>query len=205
MTDFLQYLTTLNPLWVCLIVFFVSYIENIFPPSPSDVIVVFGGALAAMDGGSFFSVWFAATVGSTLGFLTMYGLGKLFGKKIIERGKPKYTPVGSMVKVEQWFQRYGYGIIIANRFLAGTRAVVSFFAGMSNLRLAQTTLLSFFSSLAWYGILVYAGYSLGAHWERVGWYLSTYGQVVTAVIILILLILIIRYWSKNKPAGSSHE
>jgi membrane protein DedA with SNARE-associated domain len=182
----------------------ISYIENIFPPSPSDVVVVFGGALAAMGQGNFLAALCAGTFGSTLGFLTMYAIGKWFGNKILEAGKIRFIPLESVKKVEQWFQRYGYWIIIANRFLAGTRAVVSFFAGMSELNLTKTTILSFFSALAWYGILVYAGYSLGKNWEKIGWYLSTYSQVVTAVVIVIVLILLARYLYKKNSSSNSN-
>jgi membrane protein DedA with SNARE-associated domain len=204
MTEFLQSLSTLDPFLIYAIIFFISYIENIFPPSPSDVVVVFGGALAAMGQGSFVAALFASTFGSTLGFMTMYAIGKWFGNRILEAGKIKFIPVESVKKVEGWFQRYGYWIIIVNRFLAGTRAVVSFFAGISELNLGKTTLLSFMSSLAWYGILVYAGYSLGRNWEKIGWYLSTYSQIVTGIVIVVVLILIARYLFKRNSSNSSN-
>ncbi len=94
-----------------------------------------------------------------------------------------------------WFERYGYWLIVANRFLAGTRAVVAFFAGMSDLKLGATVALSFASSLLWNAVLVTAGFILGNNWERVGFYLSTYSQVVTGIVVLVIIILVIRYFS----------
>jgi membrane protein DedA with SNARE-associated domain len=199
LNEFIKSLATLDPSWIYLAVFSLAFIENIFPPSPSDVAVVFGGALAAMEKGNFILALLAGTTGGTLGFMVMYSVGKWFGHKIIENNKLKFIPIENVHKIESWFARYGYGIIVANRFLSGTRAIVSFFAGMSELDLVKTTILSFISSLAWYGILVYAGYTLGDNWEQIGFYLSTYTQIVTGVIIVLVVIFVARYFiKKNK-------
>jgi membrane protein DedA with SNARE-associated domain len=197
--DFIQSLSAIHPLWVYVIVFFIAYIENILPPFPSDAVVVFGGSLVAIGQGSFLIALCSATSGSTLGFLTMFFIGRWFGRRIIESGKLPFIPLDTLHKAEQWFARYGYNIVIANRFLAGTRAIVSFFAGISNLRTGKTFALSFVSSLAWNSILVYAGFVLGENWEIVGLYLSTYSQIVTAIIILIIVFFILRYfYTRNK-------
>ena len=198
MNDFIQSLARLDPVWVYLVIFFISYIENIFPPSPSDTIVVFGGALAAVGHGNFFLALLAGVTGSTLGFMTMYAVGKWFGKTILDTGKIKFLPVEQVTKIEGWFAKYGDLIIVANRFLSGTRAVVSFFAGLSKLDILKTTVLSFISSLVWYGILVYAGYALGQHWEKIYSYLTTYTEVVTAIIVIMAAIVLVRYFiNKN--------
>jgi membrane protein DedA with SNARE-associated domain len=65
---------------------------------------------------------------------------------------------------------------------------VSFFAGVSELDFRITTSLSFVSSLVWQAILVYAGYSLGAHWESVGQYLRTYTVAITVITIVVIVI-----------------
>jgi membrane protein DedA with SNARE-associated domain len=131
----------------------------------------------------------------------MYKIGDWFGDHILEQGKIKFIPVEAVKKVEAWFNRYGYWIIIANRFLAGTRAVVSFFAGMSELNLLRTTILSFLSALVWNAILVSAGWYLGQHWEKIGFYLNTYSQIVTVILIVVVAIFVVRYfYRKNNGA-----
>ena len=194
MNEFIQWLSQLDPLWVYAVIFSISFLENIFPPSPSDSIVVFGGALAAIGHGNFFFALFAGVAGGTFGFMTMYGIGKWFGRRIIETGKIKFLPLEDVHKVEQWFTKYGDWIIIANRFLSGTRAVISFFAGISQLNLIKTTILSFLSSLAWYTLLVYAGYSLGHNWIKIHGYLATYGKIITGILIVLFLIALIRFF-----------
>jgi len=191
--DFIQSLANLSDVWIYAAIFLIAYIENIFPPSPSDMVIVFGGSLAGLGQVDLLGALAAATLGSTLGFATMFGIGHWFGVKILESGRLRFLPKESIDKVEGWFRRYGYGIIIANRFLAGTRAVVSFFAGMSHLRFIYTLPLCFVSALVWNSILVLAGNSLGKNWQKIGVYLTAYSQTVTAILVVVVLFLVGRY------------
>jgi len=200
-------LTKLDPFWVYVAVVSIAYIENIFPPFPSDVVVVFAGSLAGLGTIDFVSALALATGGSTLGFISMYKIGDWFGDKILEAGKIKFLPMESVMKVENWFRRYGYSVIVVNRFLAGTRAVVSFFAGMSELSLWKTSVLSCLSALTWNVILLTAGAKLGQNWRAISFYLETYSKTVTTVVIVIVIIVVARYIyrksnSSAPPAGS---
>lgn len=198
MPEFVRTLVELHPVWLYLAIFGVAYLENIFPPSPSDVVVVFGGALAAMGEANVVVALISGAAGSTLGFVTMYGIGKWFGKRILDEGRLRFIPKAGIQKLEGWFVKYGYWLIVVNRFLAGTRAVVSFFAGMSELRLDLTVVLSLISSVFWYGILVTVGYLLGDNWERIGSYLATYSQVVTGIAVVVVLVLVVRYFLRRR-------
>lgn len=197
MEQIFTFIQTVDPLVVLLAVFAVAFVENLFPPSPSDLLVVAAGSVVGLGRLGFAETVLAAAAGSTVGFVTMYKIGDWFGDRILEQGKIKFIPLETVRKVERWFQRYGYWVVVANRFLAGTRAVVSFFAGMSELNLPRTTLLSFVSALAWNSVLVGAGYLLGKNWEKIGFYLSTYSQIVTAAIIVLVIVLIVKYFSKK--------
>lgn len=201
--QFVNELTKLNPFWVYLAVVGIAYIENIFPPFPSDVIVVAAGSLVGIGSIDFTTALILATVGSTLGFVTMYKVGNWFGDKILETGKIKFIPVESVKKVELWFQKYGYGLIVINRFLAGTRAVVPFFAGLSELPFAKAVFLSFVSALAWNFILLFAGKTLGENWREIGYYLETYSKVVTVVIAVVLIAVLIRWLYRQKAVTNS--
>ena len=195
MEDFVSSLIHLDPTLVLLAVLGIAFLENLLPPFPSDVLVVAAGSLVGLGTVGFVHVLLAAAIGSTLGFVAMYFIGKWFGHRILAEGRLPFVPPRAMRTVHAWFERYGYWLIIANRFLAGTRAVVAFFAGMSDLRLGTTVALSFASSLLWNAVLVTAGFILGNNWERVGFYLSTYSQVVTGIVVLVIIILVIRYFS----------
>ncbi|MFA6468973.1 MAG: DedA family protein [Bacteroidota bacterium] len=180
----ISYLQQLSPFWVYAAIFFIAYIENLFPPSPSDVMIVAGGYLVGIGHIDFISALVIATIGSTTGFMTMYKIGDWFGLKIIETRKIKFLPLDSVHKVEIWFRHYGYWLIIANRFLSGTRAVVGFFAGMAEVKFVPTAILCFVSALIWNWILVYAGTLLGENWKAIGDYLSTYSQIVAVLVFI---------------------
>jgi membrane protein DedA with SNARE-associated domain len=207
MEQFVNYFAALNPVWVYCVAGAIAYIENVFPPSPSDVILVAAGSLAGIGRVDFTLLLVLSTIGSTAGFLTMYKVGDWFGVRILETGKFKYIPIENVHKVEAWFKKYGYWVVIANRFMAGTRAVVSFFTGMSELSLWRTTILSFLSSLIWNYLLLFAGKELGKNWREISFYLETYGKVVTVILIVAFLVFIGRYYYKNrnrrKPKGKS--
>ena len=155
--------------------------------------IVAAGTLVGLGHVGFIPTLLSATAGSTLGFLIMYKIGDWFGDNILEQGKIKFLPIEQVHRVERWFTKYGYMIIVINRFLTGTRAVVSFFAGMSELKLLPTTLLCFLSALLWNTILVLAGYYLGQNWDRIGLYITTYSQIVTTIIVLVVLIWAARF------------
>jgi membrane protein DedA with SNARE-associated domain len=199
----ITWLQQLSPLGILAVVFFFAFIENIFPPSPSDVLLIFGGTLIGLGTIDFTSMLIASTLGSTLGFMLAYGLGRYFQHRLLQGTASRYLPVNAIERVSSWFQRYGYGVIIINRFLTGTRAVVSVFAGISKMDFAVTTLLCAASATVWNFLLLYLGKSFGKNWRSVMDYLAVYGEVVTASIIFLLLIFIVKYfWQKRKAVDA---
>jgi membrane protein DedA with SNARE-associated domain len=194
-------LQQLPPLGVLAVIFLIAYIENVFPPSPSDVLLVFAGALIGFGTLGFVPALFAATLGSTLGFVTAYGAGRYFEGHVIEGRFSRFLPVGAIASVEAMFRRYGYGVIVANRFLAGTRALVSFFAGMSRMNLAKTTALCAVSAAVWNTLLLLLGKALGSNWRMAGHYLMLYSKLVTAITVAaVLLFAAWWYWKKRRVA-----
>ena len=203
--DFVNNLAHLDPLWVYFAVAGIAYIENIFPPFPSDVIVIAAGSLVGIGTINFGAALLLATAGSTLGFMTMYKVGYWFGAKILETGKIKFIPIVGVHKVEAWFRKYGYWVVVANRFMAGTRAVVSFFVGLSELSISKSTALSCVSALAWNFLLLYAGKTLGQNWRAVLIYLQAYGQTITIIVIGALLVIIAHQLYSRRSGNPSQR
>ena len=189
----LTQISDLTPLWIYLTIFFFAYIENLFPPSPSDMIVVIGGSLVGTGTISFIPLFISATTGSLAGFLTAFIIGWQFDKKLIHTGKLKFINIQSIDKVETAFRKWGYYLIVANRFLPGTRAVISFFAGMSRLNVNKTTVLSFLSSAVWNLLLIYLGITFGENIETIDSYLGTYSTIIYVGTGLVILFFVIRF------------
>jgi len=194
----MNWLQTLSPAGVLALMFFVAYIENVFPPSPSDMVLVFAGTLIGVGTIDYAPSLVAATLGSTLGFMTAYVFGRYFQEKVVHGRISRYLPLAAINQVERMFQKYGYGVIIANRFLAGTRAIVSFVAGMSKMNLLATTALSAVSAALWNAGLLYLGMIFGKNWRRVGDYLSIYSSVVTLIVVTLLVFYTWRYLKNRR-------
>ncbi len=190
----LTQISDFTPLWIYLTIFFFAFIENLFPPSPSDIIVVIGGSLVGTGTISFIPLLISATLGSLAGFLTAFIIGWQFDKKLIHAGKIKFINVQSVDKVETAFRKWGYYLIVANRFLPGTRALISFFAGMSRLNVNKTTILSLVSSALWNIILIYLGISFGENVDLIDGYLKTYSTIIWIITGIIILFFVVRYF-----------
>ena len=196
----LRDLSSFTPFWIYLTLFFFAYIENIFPPSPSDLVVVIGGSLVGAGTLHIIPTFLFATAGSLLGFLTAFIIGWQFDKKILHSGKIKFINIDSIDKVEKAFSRYGYYLIVANRFMPGTRAVISFFAGMSKLNVKRTTILSLISSALWNSLLIYLGYAFGKNVDVIDGYLKTYTNIILIITAFVVLVFAIKYFIKKRKS-----
>ena len=92
----------------------------------------------------------------------------------------------SLERVETLFEKWGYGVVLINRFLAGLRSVIGLFSGIGKLDIWKVILLSTVSSLFWNGTLIWLGSSIGENWEQIGIYLKRYNTAVSLVIVTIL-------------------
>lgn len=202
--DFINWINSLPAVSIYLVFFVVAYIENIIPPIPGDLLVAFGGYLAAESVVGLFPILALTTFASVIGFMTMYWLGSHWGTKIEEKKDKfwlaKFISLEYINKVQLWMQHWGMGVILANRFLAGTRSVISLTAGISHTRISYTVISSTISSVLWNGILLGFGWVVHENWYVIGDYLTVYGRIILAAIILFLLVKLgMSYYRKNKP------
>jgi membrane protein DedA with SNARE-associated domain len=196
--NILNQISTFPPIWIYITLFLFAFVENVFPPSPSDVVIVIGGSLIATGAVDFILSLTFVTLGSISGFMLMFYIGSTVDKKVIHSGRFKFIPVNAIDKVETWFRKYGYIIIVVNRFMPGTRAVISFFAGISNLDPKKTTILCFISALIWNAIMLSLGFLFGDNVQKVDKYLTAYSNIVIAITVIIILFFVIRHFFFNK-------
>jgi membrane protein DedA with SNARE-associated domain len=189
----ISYMHSVDIFWIYVILIVFSFTANIFPPSPSDVIVIVGASLIASTTMSFVPIVLITAVASSLGFMVMYLAGKYLGEHVLRTGKIKFISPDTIRKSDHWFARYGYALIIANRFLPGTRSVISFFSGMNELQPVKTFLCATLSAILWNGLIIYIGMKLGDNVELIDHYLSTYRNIILVLMGVIAVILIVRY------------
>jgi len=200
--EILTNISTFTPVGIYVTLFAFALIENVFPPSPSDLVVVIGGSLISTGAIDFIPTLILTSLGSVAGFMILFYFGGTIDRRVIHSGKYKYIPIDALEKVEGWFKKYGYYIILINRFLPGTRSVISFFAGMSNLNIKKTVVLASISALIWNAIIIYLGYLFGNNVALVDEYLSTYSNIAIGLTVIVVLFLIIKFVIGKKKSKS---
>ena len=188
---FIDWISHLPPISIYMVFFAVAYLENVIPPIPGDILVVFGGYLAGIAIVSIIPVYILTTVASVLGFMTVYAFGKVWGKKIEQSEHHSWLMrkmgIDYLPRVRGWMQRWGQWVIIANRFLAGARSIISITAGLSDTEPRLTTLSSLISSSLWNGILIGAGWVIQKNWGIIIYYLSIYSKTITILIVFAVM------------------
>lgn len=187
-TDLINWVYTLSPLSIYIIFAIVAYLENVVPPIPGDILVVYGGYLAAEQIIGFNILLFVTSIASVVGFMNMYAIGYYFGDKIESQRRKfwlmKVVDVKYFDRGKRWMHKWGQGVILANRFLAGTRSVISVTAGLTQTKVTSTIVCSAISSLLWNAILIGLGWLVHDNWQVIGHYLNIYGWFVLGVIIM---------------------
>jgi membrane protein DedA with SNARE-associated domain len=194
----LDFISQLTPFWIYIIVFASSYLENVFPPLPSDLVIVVAGSLVGIGALHFIPALLLATIGSVFGFMTLFYVGTVTDKKVVHSGKVRFISVESIENIEHWFQKYGYWIILANRFLPGARTIISFFGGLSELKKIKTAILATLSALIWNSAMIYLGLMFGSNVQVVDYYLSTYSYIIYLICAVVLIFFVLRFFLRKK-------
>lgn len=167
-------------------------IENIFPPIPSEVVLVFGGFLTTQSEMSIPLVILSATFGATLGAGLLYLLGSILSRERIKRlfsgkfGKTMHLKPDDVTKAESWFKRYEKKAVLICRCIPIVRSLISIPAGMSKMKLVPFLVLTILGTAVWNTVLVFIGVLAGGAWETslkyIGWF-STIAIVIVGLVV----------------------
>lgn len=169
-------------------IFLLIFIENLFPPIPSEVILLFGGFMTVSAGLSVPGTVAAATAGSMAGALVLYYLGLKLGHHGIGRffsgriGDILGLSPDDLVKTTDWFHRKGPLAVFFCRFIPLIRSLISLPAGITGMRLPLFLLLTVVGSAIWNTALVFLGHYAGQGWHRYQDIISGYSSIVVRVL-----------------------
>lgn len=201
LADLVQWLEALPAIWVYALILAVSYGENLVPPVPGDMLVVFGGYMAGLGLLNPVVVVLLATIGGSLGFMTMYLIGARLGHAVLDPERLKWLPKKRIGVVRRHLQRWGFRLVLANRFLSGLRSVISLTVGLAHMEPGRTAFWCTVSSLVWTVAIVAGGWYLGENWELVGGYIQSYGWALSGVVVVLIVWQIIRYRRERDADG----
>lgn len=172
-------------------------LENLFPPIPSELIMPLAGFSVTRGELSFVYVVIAGVIGSVLGALPWYYLGKYWGLRRIERLADRYgkwitLSSKDVRKAKDWFDRRGKEAACFSRVIPGVRTYISVPAGISKMPLLIFLFYSTIGTAVWVGFLTYAGYLLGENYSKIKQFLSPISAVVAAILIMFCVVWIVR-------------
>ena len=200
--SFLNLLNSLPNTLLYLLLGLSAFVENVFPPIPGDTITAFGAFLVATQRLSFFGVYLSTTLGSLFGFMFLFWIGSLLGRRFFIEKDYRFFRAKDIIRAEEWFRKYGYFLILLNRFFPGIRSVISIAGGISQLKVLRVTLLALISSCVWNLIWIILGYSIGTNWdivkEKIARIMFSYNLAILILIGLVVLILILRMMKKKR-------
>jgi membrane protein DedA with SNARE-associated domain len=185
------------------------FLENLFPPIPSELIMPLAGFTASpyQPGGAklnIVGVFFAGVLGSVLGALIWYYPGKLLGERRLKAWADKYgkwIAISSkdITKAKRWFDRQGSKAVLIGRLVPGVRTLISVPAGISNMPLLPFLFYTTLGSAAWVGLLTYSGYVLGSQYELVDEYLAPVSKIVLGILVLAFVVWVLKKRQRKSP------
>ena len=178
-------MNSLGPLGVFLLIF----LENVFPPIPSEVILPLAGVTAAGPDQSYLVMLLASIAGSVVGAWLLYGIGRLLGPERLRVIfiKLPLIHVEDYDKTVAFMDKHGHKAIFFGRMVPGIRSLISIPAGLYAMPLGMFTLLTALGSGIWNTVFVTIGYFMGANWTVIEPYTDIFSKVVYVLIILIVL------------------
>ncbi|MBF2007332.1 MAG: DedA family protein [Chlorogloeopsis fritschii C42_A2020_084] len=181
------------------------FLENLFPPIPSELIMPLAGYTANLPGAklNIYGVFFAGLMGSVLGALIWYYPGKFLSERRLQALADKYGSwLGisnkDIIQAKHWFNKQGKKAVLIGRLVPGVRTLISIPAGISNMHLPSFLFYTTVGSGCWVGLLTYTGYVLGSQYELVDKYLAPVSKFVLGGLILAFAFWILKRKRKSR-------
>jgi membrane protein DedA with SNARE-associated domain len=170
------------------------FLENLFPPIPSELIMPLSGFTASRGNLNIAGVILAGTVGSVAGALFWFYVGRWVGDDRLKRWADRHGRWITMTardveKADRWFDRHCHWAVLAGRLIPTVRTLISIPAGIFEMGIRRFLIFSTVGTLIWSAALAGAGYALGSEYETVSRYL---GPVSTGVVVLIAAVYLYR-------------
>lgn len=173
-------------------------VENIFPPIPADVLVAFGGFLAARQGGSPWPAFLCVWGGNIVGAVAMYLAGRRFGAAWTERKFHLAKGQRADQRLLAWYDRYGTPALFLSRFVPGVRAVVPPVAGALRIPIGRVALAMSLASGLWYGAITWLAFTAGSNWEALARAVQRMGTWTAIIASAVIALAVAGVWLRRR-------
>ena len=185
-------------------IFLLIAIENIFPPIPSEVILLFGGFMTTSTDMNVIGVIIASTLGSLVGAIALYYIGKILNKERLKKiitskyGKLLRLTPEDIDKGDNWFDTKGNKTVFFCRFIPLIRSLISIPAGMSEMPMKKLLIYTIAGSAIWNTALTIAGSIVGEKWEDILAIMDQYSHIIDIALAIIFIIAVVIFYSKRR-------
>ena len=186
-----------------LAIFLLMVLESACIPVPSELIMTFGGALAAgaVPGTTLnlAGVIIAGVAGNVVGSYIAWAVGRYGGQALVRRpGQRGWIREHDLARAEAWFDRYGGRAVLIGRLLPVIRTFISLPAGFADMNPVRFGIYTTIGCIPWTAALAYAGYAVGSNWQSIvnGFHGPTY--IIAAIVVIALAVAAWRYLRRRR-------
>lgn len=173
-------------------IFAAMFLENLFPPIPSELIMPLGGFYVQQGQLDLVPVVLAGLLGTVLGALPWYGIGRLINEERIEAWLQRHgrwigISADELARSRRWFSRYGTALVFWGRLVPGIRTLISVPAGIEMMPMAPFLVWTTAGSLIWTFLLTVAGMVLGEGYSNVEIWIDPVSKAVKVLLVVSVL------------------
>jgi len=198
-------------------VFLLMLAESACIPIPSEVIMLFGGALAAgaYPGAhpTLIGIVLAGVLGNVAGSYIAWAVGRYAGQPAVRRWGRRFGVRGHDIdRATAWFDRYGSAAVLFGRMVPVVRTFISLPAGFAGMPAGRFGLFTTLGCIPWTAALGIAGYALGANWQHIANDFHGLTYAIAGIVVVALVVAVVLYFRRRRagtdvsePAGTDPQ
>ena len=180
-------------------VFVLMALESMIAPVPSEAVMPFAGYLVMQGNFNFWLALLASSFGSIVGSLISYYIGSYGGRPLVLKfGKYFLLDEEHLAWTEKWFKKQGSKTILISRFIPVVRHLISIPAGIAKMAVNKFIIFTLIGATIWNGILLYAGFRLGSHWDKIHKFSSQSDAIFVIAIGVLIIYFVKKQYNKKK-------
>jgi membrane protein DedA with SNARE-associated domain len=166
---------------------------------PSEIVLAYAGYLVSQGEINFAGAVIAGTIGALIAQLILYWIGAYGGRPFLRKyGKYLFIHEKHIDMADDWFKRYGAGVVFTARFVPVLRQAISIPAGIARMSYAKFIGYTVLASVIWSIMFIYLGNKLASNWNKVDTYAKPFIEPLMIVAVIVIVGYVIVSVSRRK-------